>query len=158
MSKTALLKITDNKRNQRQKLPLAADLIALRDFLLKQIRKLTSVLMVQRTNPVVWTALSRLILVRIVVLNKRRSGEASKMLLADYVDRPKCSDPDVLHQLTAVEFVCWSLTSLCHSNGHIETMPAREINSLYCPDQDSIPVSQDTMIDEQSQRVDTTTP
>ena len=30
--------------------------------------------------------------------------------------------------------------------------------SLYCPDQDSILVSQDTMIDEQSQRVDTTTP
>ena len=26
------------------------------------------------------------------------------------------------------QFVCWSLTSLCHSNGHIETMPAREIN------------------------------
>ena len=25
-------------------------------------------------------------------------------------------------------FVCWSLTSLCHSNGHIETMPAREMN------------------------------
>ena len=25
-------------------------------------------------------------------------------------------------------WVCWSLTSLCHSNGHIETMPAREIN------------------------------
>ena len=24
--------------------------------------------------------------------------------------------------------VCWSLTSLCHSSGHIETMPAREIN------------------------------
>ena len=24
--------------------------------------------------------------------------------------------------------VCWSLTSLCHSNGHIETIPAREIN------------------------------
>ena len=85
VSKTALLKITDNKRNQRQKLPLAADLITLRDFLLKQIRKLTSVLMVQRTNPVVWTALSRLILVRIVVFNKRHSGEASKMLLADYV-------------------------------------------------------------------------
>ena len=26
------------------------------------------------------------------------------------------------------KMVCWSLTSLCHSNGHIETMPAREIN------------------------------
>ena len=28
----------------------------------------------------------------------------------------------------ARQMVCWSLTSLCHSNGHIETMPAREIN------------------------------
>ena len=27
-----------------------------------------------------------------------------------------------------VQFVCWSLTSLCHSNGHIETMPAWGIN------------------------------
>ena len=26
-------------------------------------------------------------------------------------------------------FVCWSLTSLCHSNGHIETMPARECST-----------------------------
>ena len=40
-------------------------------------------------------------------------------------------------------FVCWSLTSLCHSNGHIETMPAREINPFTARDQDSIPVSQD---------------
>ena len=30
--------------------------------------------------------------------------------------------------VTYVLFVCWSLTSLCHSNGHIETMSAREIN------------------------------
>ena len=27
-----------------------------------------------------------------------------------------------------VVLVCWGLTSLCHSNGHIETMPPREIN------------------------------
>ena len=27
-----------------------------------------------------------------------------------------------------ISLVCWSLTSLCHSNGHIETMPARECN------------------------------
>ena len=29
--------------------------------------------------------------------------------------------------------VCWSLTSLCHSNGHIETMLAREINPFTGP-------------------------
>ena len=33
------------------------------------------------------------------------------------------------HPLTYINLhVCWNLTSLCHSNGHIETMPAREIN------------------------------
>ena len=46
--------------------------------------------------------------------------------------------------------VCWSLTSLCHSNGHIETMPAREINPFNALTRISTPVSQDTMIDEQS--------
>ena len=28
--------------------------------------------------------------------------------------------------ITYNSLVCWSLTSLCHSNGHIKTMPARE--------------------------------
>ena len=38
---------------------------------------------------------------------------------------------NILHRQSHPEkarMVCWSLTSLCHSNGHIETMPAREIN------------------------------
>ena len=34
----------------------------------------------------------------------------------------------VMHCQNITLIVCWSLTSLCHSNGHIETMPAREIN------------------------------
>ena len=38
-------------------------------------------------------------------------------------DVPNTNFPDYLAKI-----VCWSLTSLCHSNGHIETMPAREIN------------------------------
>ena len=33
-----------------------------------------------------------------------------------------------MHSHAFTCLVCWSLTSLCHSNGHIETMPAREIN------------------------------
>ena len=32
-----------------------------------------------------------------------------------------------------VGLVCWNLTSLCHSNGHIEIMPAREINPSILP-------------------------
>ena len=40
------------------------------------------------------------------------------------------TDPDEQHwgRFGLLGLVCWSLTSLCHSNGHIETMPAREIN------------------------------
>ena len=34
----------------------------------------------------------------------------------------------ILFRYESCLFVCWSLTSLCHSNGHIETIPAREIN------------------------------
>ena len=34
----------------------------------------------------------------------------------------------IFHTGTDCLFVCLSSTSLCHSNGHIETMPAREIN------------------------------
>ena len=41
--------------------------------------------------------------------------------------------------------VGWSLTSLCHSNAHIETMPAREIDPF-------------TALTSNHQRVDTTTP
>ena len=53
-----------------------------------------------------------------------------------YVELPRFSDrrpsPGVCggsSDLAMLEdrlfLVCWSLTSLCHSNGHIETIPAR---------------------------------
>ena len=42
---------------------------------------------------------------------------------ANKIRRPVCAVP-----MEEDGLVCWSLTSLCHSNGHIETMPAREIN------------------------------
>ena len=32
-----------------------------------------------------------------------------------------------------VVVVCWSLTSLCHSNGHIETMSGREAFCIVMP-------------------------
>ena len=46
--------------------------------------------------------------------------------------------------------VCWSVTSLCHSNGHIETMPAREINPFTALPRIRSQFLKDTMIDDQS--------
>ena len=54
-------------------------------------------------------------------------------------------------------YVCWSLTSLCHSNGHIETMPAREINPFTALTRIRSQFSQHTMTNNH-QRVDKTTP
>ena len=46
-------------------------------------------------------------------------------------ERDNLKNPErIAYQIASIFYmlVCWSLTSLCHSNGHIETMPAREMN------------------------------
>ena len=53
------------------------------------------------------------------------------MCILHYFDSMSELHTNILYtnQITHIPgFVCLSLTSLCHSNGHIETMPAREIN------------------------------
>ena len=42
--------------------------------------------------------------------------------------KEKPEDTRYIKKMEHMWLVCWSLSSLCHSNGHIETMPAREIN------------------------------
>ena len=54
--------------------------------------------------------------------------------------------------------VCWSLTSLCHSNGHIETMPAREINPFTALTRIRSQFLRTQWSTSNHQRVDTTTP
>ena len=54
--------------------------------------------------------------------------------------------------------VCWSLTSLCHSNGHIETMPAREINPFTALTRIRFQFLRTQWSTSNHQRVDTTTP
>ena len=55
-------------------------------------------------------------------------------------------------------WVCWSLTSLCHSNGHIETMPAREINPFTPLTRIRSQFLRTQWSTSNHQRVDTTTP
>ena len=54
--------------------------------------------------------------------------------------------------------VCWSLTSLCHSNGHIKTMPAREINPFTVLTRIRSQFLRTQWSTSNHQRVDTTTP
>ena len=54
--------------------------------------------------------------------------------------------------------VCWSLSSLCHSNGHIETMPAREINPFTAVTRIRSQFLRTQWSTSNHQRVDMTTP
>ena len=55
-------------------------------------------------------------------------------------------------------FVCWGLKSLCHSNGHIETMPAREINPFNARTRIRSQFLRTQWSTSNHQRVNTTTP
>ena len=55
-------------------------------------------------------------------------------------------------------YLVWSLTSLCHSNGHIETMPAREINPFTALTRIRSQFLRTQWSTSNHQRVDTTTP
>ena len=61
---------------------------------------------------------------------KRHTSIAYKLIYHLYCDLNVINIEWIIHSETCMVhiLVCWSLTSLCHSNGHIETMPAREIN------------------------------
>ena len=54
--------------------------------------------------------------------------------------------------------VCWSLTSLFHSNGHMETMPAREINPFTALTRIRSQFLRTQWSTSNHQRVNTTTP
>ena len=54
--------------------------------------------------------------------------------------------------------VCWSLASLCHSNEHMETMPAREINPFTALTRIRSQFLRTQWSTSNHQRVDTTTP
>ena len=54
--------------------------------------------------------------------------------------------------------VCWGLTSLCHTNGHVEAMPAREINPFTALTRIRSQFLRTQLSTSNRQRVDTTTP
>ena len=62
------------------------------------------------------------------------------------------------NQLHGFGLVCWSLTSLCHSNGHIATMPTQEINPFTALTRIRSQFLRTQWSTSNHQRVDTTTP
>ena len=105
ISTVALATIKTNKFNKPEIIPVTSDLVKLKEYLDSQMVKLTAVV---SENPTYseWRNLCEITLARIVLMNKRRSSEASKLLISSYQNRPNWKDTaneEILNSLSAIE-------------------------------------------------------
>ncbi|XP_067032827.1 uncharacterized protein [Acropora muricata] len=94
------------KFNNVELLPLAEDLEKLRTSVLSIISSTAQVLQEGQPQLEVWNQLAQATLARLVMFNKRRGGEASRMLVESYVNRPDWSqvnNPEIMSTLSDFE-------------------------------------------------------
>lgn len=95
----------ESKFNKIEILPLAEDLQKLRRSLLSKISSSTQVL-AEQPQLEAWSHLAHATLARLVIFNKRRGGEASKMLSESYLHRPdwkQVNNPEIVASLSGFE-------------------------------------------------------
>ena len=94
------------KRNQPVLLPITEDLKKLNKFLDAEIKRCLKEVNEQPASTSAFQCLQKAVLSRLISFNKRRSGEASKMLLEDYLHRPIWQDnllEEMFASLSSVE-------------------------------------------------------
>lgn len=93
------------RRNKQVLLPKASDLGLLNTHISHEITIATDALQ-QKTSHETFQRLSSLILVQLIVFNRRRSGETSKIFLSDYQKKPNWHDnlnDVIMNQLSVLE-------------------------------------------------------
>eukprot|EP00794_Sanderia_malayensis_P001368 gene1368-1512_t len=91
VSATALRTLNDSQFNKAPVLPLTEDLVKVRKFLVEKIPIATKGVL---SNPEIstWRNLAELTVSRIILLNKRRGNEGSKVELSQFANRAKWSE------------------------------------------------------------------
>lgn len=87
----ALSTLHTNKRDKHTLLPCATDLVKLRRYQLERISTLTEVIH-SVSSVALCRELADVTLSSVIVFNKRRGGEAAKLMISDFLDRPKWHD------------------------------------------------------------------
>ena len=83
-----------NKRKRIQdmnkivELPDVEDLVELRNYLVENVQKLTKVLKIHPSRTI-WTELAKIVLLRLILFNKRRVSEVTDLQVEIYCKRPK---------------------------------------------------------------------
>ena len=88
VTSVALRSRKEKKRNEVILLPTPADLMKLKTHLDNEIKVAYETLKAQNDNSECYQKLQKAILCRMIMFNRRRSGEASKIRLKDYLMRP----------------------------------------------------------------------
>ena len=105
ISHHSLTTLGDRKYNKVDLLPLAEDLKTLRNYVLGRVSLYTKSLEHQPSLEA-WGQLAQATLTRLVMFNKRRGGEASKILLESYTGRPDwttVNSQEIMSSLDAFE-------------------------------------------------------
>ena len=105
ISTIALATLKANKFNKPEILPVTSDLLKLKKYLSLQILELGARL---EATPCyqTWRNLAEVTLTRIVLMNKRRGSETSKLLINAYLNRPnwkESANQEILESLTDLE-------------------------------------------------------
>ena len=91
VSSHARATLSERKQQVPELLPCAADLQCL-SFHQKEMMQLMSRKLEEDPTPSNWLCLAEYTLAKLTVFNKRRGGEASKILVSDFADRPQWHD------------------------------------------------------------------
>lgn len=102
ISSKALSTLETNKYNKPQLLPLVEDVVKLHNMLEKKARTLVETLV---KDPTVYAELAKVMLTMVILFNRKRSGEAERMLLESFLTAQTSppTDPAVLASLSVFE-------------------------------------------------------
>lgn len=105
VSSHALSTMVKRKANTPDVLPVTSDLIKLKQFMKEESHRCVAAIK-ECPSPETWTALVDVTLGRIILFNKRRSGEAAKLLIKSYDERPVWKDfanEEISNSLSSLE-------------------------------------------------------
>ncbi|XP_031174403.1 uncharacterized protein LOC116063546 [Sander lucioperca] len=111
VSSNALKTLYQKKWNSPQILPLSEDIKKLQDHL-KHLEKVNKKALFDKPEKNSWSELSKVTLTQLILFNRRREGEVSRMEVNTYLQRNKQSmQDDILESLSPVEKkLCQKLT------------------------------------------------
>ena len=106
VSHQSLATLHERRFNKVNVPPLAEDIANLKSFVDRRISEESENLKRKSPTKQRWTLLARLLVARVVMLNKRRGGEASQLLLQEYKGRPvwrQSASSEILASLSPLE-------------------------------------------------------